>query len=382
MNPSLRQSARVGPGPLALLLPDLSGGGGERVTLTLGGALAQRGVDVDLVVGNAAGPLLAEIPPRVDLVDLEQARLRSALPALTSYLRLRRPAWIMPTVDHANVLGSLAVRRLGHRTRTVLRPSTTLSVAWARATGSSARFHAALSRSCYRNADAVVACSVGMADDLARFCGRPRDTIDVIPNATLGPDLPTRAAETLDDPWFDAGAPPVLLTVGRLAPPKDAPTVLEAFAQLRRVRPVRLVMLGEGPQRPELERRARELGVEDDVRLPGFDVNPYRYMARAAVFVLSSTREGLPGVLIEALACGARVVATDCPSGPSEILEAGRWGRLVPPGDARAMALALAATLDEPPLASADAVARYRAEAVAEAYVQVLERVCDDVPVA
>ncbi|MFA9430134.1 glycosyltransferase [Egicoccus sp. AB-alg2] len=378
---SYASRARTHHRPLALFLPDLSGGGGERITLTLGHALSRLGLDVDLVVGSERGPLAAEVPPDVNLVDLDQRRLRGALPTLVRYLRVRRPGWIMPTIDHANVVGALAARAARSDTRVVLRPSTTMSLRLPLGPSPAAHVADALSRHCYRTADAVVACSRGMADDLASYCEIDRGRIDVIPNATLGPDVTLRARLPLDHPWFQDGAPPVVLGAGRLAPPKDFGTLLEAFAQVRRQRPVRLVVLGEGPEREGLLTRAAELGVADDVAMPGFDPNPYRYMARAGVFVLSSRREGLPGALIEAMACGTRVVATDCPSGAAEVLDDGRHGRLVPVGDATSMASAIAAALDDPDRPPPAAVERYRAMDVARAYLRVLERVVD-APVA
>ena len=373
--------ARTDHRPLALFLPDLSGGGGERITLTLGQALSTLGLDVDLVVGREHGPLMDEVPRDLNVVDLDQRRLRSAVPTLVRYLRVRRPGWIMPTIDHANVVGALAARAARTDTRVVLRPSTTLSLRAPSGARPVGRVADALSRHCYRSADAVVACSRGMADDLASYCDLPRGRIHVIPNATLGPDVTARAKQPLGHDWFAAGAPPVVLGVGRLAPPKDFGTLLEAVALVRRRRPVRLVVLGEGPEREALLRRAAELGVADDVALPGFDANPYRYMARAGVFVLSSRREGLPGALIEAMACGTRVVATDCPSGAAEVLGDGRHGRLVPVGDVGRMAEAIDAALDDPQRPAPAAVERYRAMDVARAYLRVLERVID-APVA
>src|SRR5690606_29880659 len=143
--------------------------------------------------------------------------------------------------------------------------------------------------------------------------------------------------------WFAAGQPPVVLGVGSLTPRKDFATLVEAFAELRRRRPARLIVLGEGPERARLERLVDDLGLSDDVDLPAFTRNPFAYMSRAAVYVLSSNLEGLPGSLIQALACGCPSVATDCPSGPREILQDGRVGPLVDVGDAGAMAAAIAA---------------------------------------
>jgi glycosyltransferase involved in cell wall biosynthesis len=208
----------------------------------------------------------------------------------------------------------------------------------------------------YATADAVVAVSAALADHVAAHHGLPRSAIQVIYNPAVPDDLAQRAAVPLDHPWFAPGAPAVVLGAGRLTTAKDFATLVRAFAFVRKQRDARLVILGCAKtekktvkRQAELTALARQLGIADDIALPGFTANPYAYMARAAVFALSSRQEGLPTVLIEALACGCPCVATDCPSGPSEILDQGRYGRLVPVGDAAAMADAIVQTLDAPP---------------------------------
>ena len=193
-------------------------------------------------------------------------------------------------------------------------------------------------------------------------------------NPVVTPDLLEQAAAPLDHPWFGPDQPPVILGVGRLHPQKDYPTLLRAFAKLRAQRQARLVIIGEGGERPALESLAAELGVDGDVDLPGFTRNPYRFMGRAAIVALSSRWEGSPNILVEAMACGTPVVATDCPSGPAETLENGRYGRLVPMGDPAALADALGRTLDAPPPVD-DLIARSRdfeMAAASLAYLRVL----------
>jgi glycosyltransferase involved in cell wall biosynthesis len=227
----------------------------------------------------------------------------------------------------------------------------------------------------YPRADAIVAVSRGVADDLARFAGLPRDVIRVIYNPVVGADLPRMAGEPVDHPWFRPGELPVILGAGRLSRQKDFPTLIRAFAEVRRARPARLVILGDGAQRAELEALVRTLGLADAVALPGFTSNPYAHMARAAVFVLSSRFEGFPNVLVEALAVGTPVVATDCPSGPAEILERGRHGRLVPVGQADALARALLATLDAPgdPAGRRRRAADFSADASVSTYLDLFD---------
>jgi glycosyltransferase involved in cell wall biosynthesis len=184
----------------------------------------------------------------------------------------------------------------------------------------------------------IIAVSKGVADDLARTAHIPRDRISVIYNPAVHPELDELASQPLVHPWFVDAQWPVILAVGRLVPQKDYPTLLRAFAILRVKRPIRLVILGNGKQHADLQVLSIQLGIATDVDFFGFDLNPYRYMARCSVFVLSSAWEGLPVVLAEALACGAQIVSTDCHSGPSEILDSGKFGRLVPVGDAETMA--------------------------------------------
>ena len=184
-----------------------------------------------------------------------------------------------------------------------------------------------------------------MGDDLASVAGIPRERIEVIYNPVMRPELQEKAQAPLDHPWFKPGGPPVVLAVGSLSVQKDFPTLIQAFAQVRQARPARLLILGEGTERPALEALIRQLDLEQDVSLAGFVTNPYAYMAQASLFVLSSRWEGLPGVLIEALCCGTPVISTDCPSGPREILRKEEYGQLVPVGDVPALARAIEKTL-------------------------------------
>jgi glycosyltransferase involved in cell wall biosynthesis len=226
----------------------------------------------------------------------------------------------------------------------------------------------------YPWASSVVAVSRGAADDLARAAGLPRDLVEVVYNPVITPEAVVAARRPPDHPWFAPGQPPVILGVGRLTQQKDFPTLLRAFAEVRRRRAARLMILGEGEDRDELTSLAAELGVSDDVALPGFQDNAMAYMAGSRLFVLSSAWEGLPTVLIEALAAGARVVSTDCPSGPREILQDGRLGALVPVGDSSALAEAMVVALDRPAAAlPSDALTPFTKEAAVDHYLRLIE---------
>lgn len=373
---------------LALYLDNFEGGGVHRTTLTLAGALAARGHAVDLLVCRPAGALLDQVPSGVEVIALGRpSRWRARALALNSgrdslaavlggvvlspkpsptlgylgplaaALKERRPEALCAATTYMNLEALLARRLAGLEMRVIVSERNALRGNHV-ADGWSGALLARLVGRAYAQASAVVAVSDGVADDLAAWSELPRAGIMTIYNPVVTPELLRQQAEPVDDPWFQPGAPPVILGAGRLGRAKDFPTLIRAFARLRRGRPARLVIFGKGKRERKTARRIAELkglasalGVADDVAFPGFVANPFAYMARAAVFTLSSINEGLPAVLIQAMACGCPVVSTDCPSGPAEILADGRYGRLVPPGDDAALAAAIEATLHAPPAA-------------------------------
>ncbi|MDK2887525.1 MAG: hypothetical protein PWP72_403 [Thermoanaerobacter sp.] len=331
---------------IALFLPSLRGGGAERVMVNLARRFVERGLKIDLVLSKAEGPYLSQIPPEVRVVDLGARRVLLSLPALVRYLRRERPAALLSALDHANIVALWARKLSALRCRMVVSVHSIVSRAADNAPAARGRLMPYFIRWFYPWADGVVAVSQGVAEDLARTTGLPRERIQVIYNPIVTPELLDKAREPLDHPWFAPGQPPVILSAGRLTAAKDFPTLIRAFATVRTGRLVRLMVLGEGEERSKLEALVHELGLEDDVSLPGFVDNPYAYMARAAVFVLSSAWEGFGNVLVEAMAVGTPVVSTDCQSGPAEILEGGKWGRLVPVGNAEMLAHAIISTLN------------------------------------
>lgn len=358
---------------VAIFCPSLRAAGAERAMLNLAIGFADQGLRVDLVLAAATGPLVAEVPKAVHLVDLRARRVLTCLPALVRYLRSERPYAMVSALDYANVVALWARRLAGVPVRLVVSERNTMSQSTQRTDSRRERFLPLLARLFYPWADAVVAVSQGVGEDLIRITGLPAGKVHVIYNPTVGPDLLTKAQAPLQDPWFAPGEPQVVLAVGRLTRQKDLVTLIRAFALLRRRRPARLLILGEGEDRAALEALVRQAGLADDVRLPGAVTNPYSYMARAAVFALSSAWEGLPNALIEALALGTPVVSTDCPSGPREILENGRWGRLVPVGAVEMLAGALSDAMDSPRRGeSSEAVRRFTRAESARQYLALL----------
>ena len=333
---------------IAFFLPNLNGGGAERVCVNLAAGLIQGGFDVDIVLTKKSGELLETLPPAVRVVNLNASRVLFSLWPLKIYLRQVEPDALISAPDHANLVAIWARILARVRTHTVVTTHNTLSIVVRRSPKLQEKLYPFLLRLFQRHADYIVAVSQGAADDLARTAHIPRARISVIYNPAVHPSLRDLVAQSVTHSWFVDEHPPVILAAGRLTPQKDYPTLLQAFSILRRKRVAHLVILGEGKEQENLEKLAIELGISSEVAFLGFDINPYRYMSRCNLFVLSSLWEGFSIVLAEALACGAQIVSTDCPNGPAEILDHGRYGRLVPVGDAAAMAEAMEMAMDEP----------------------------------
>ena len=333
--------------------------------------IVQRGEPVDLALAVADGVFLDQLPRQVRVVDLRARRLMGSLVPLIRYLRRERPRVLISSMSHANLVALWAVKLAGTGTPVMATVHNTMS----ESTGSNGGLERRLLRTFYPWATWIVAVSRGAADDLARTTGVPRSRVEVVYNPVITPAILALARHAPDHPWYAPGGPPVILGVGRLTRQKDFFTLVRAFAELRRRRCARLIILGDGEDRPGLEGLVAELGVHDDVSLPGFRDDAPAYMARSALFVLPSAWEGLPTVLIEALAVGTPVVSTDCPSGPREILQEGRLGALVPVGDAPALASAMERALDhtDPPL-PAEALTPFTLDAAVDHYLRLIER--------
>ncbi len=363
---------------ISIFLPALEGGGAERAMLHLAQGLAERGFKTDLVLAETKGAYLDTVPSAIRIVDLKARSplIVSKTLALRRYLQQEQPAVLFSALD---ILSSAtwAQRLAGVSTRIVMCVQTNLSQQFRdHQPNTIGRIRPRMVQWFYPWADAIVAASRGVADDVARMAHIPADTIQVIYNPVVTPSVLAKMQQPIDHPWFAPDAPPVILGVGRLVSQKDFPTLVNAFAIVRQQRPARLMILGEGEDRAKLEAQIRELGLQADVALPGFAENPYAYMAHASVFALSSIFEGFGNVVAEAMAAGTAIVSTDCPSGPAEILDGGKYGKLVPVGDAAALAAGILATLAAP--TAADVLCQ-RAQAfsldrVVDQYVDVLAR--------
>jgi glycosyltransferase involved in cell wall biosynthesis len=368
--------------PVCLFIPSFGDGGVERMMVNIARGIADQGVPVDFVACRREAPFLDSLPATVTLHALGRVPPRERQRFLAEYVERRRPAVVLSAKTEDDRI-ALAVKAASSTdTRYVLRPGTTMSERW-RARGKNRLrrwWEQRELRNLFQRADGVVAVSEGVAADIAEVTGIPPSRIRVVRNPNITPELYALAREPLDHPWFGSDQPPVIMGVGGLRTQKDFATLIKAFALLHARRPCRLMILGQGRQQGRLLRLAGDLGVADDVALPGFEPNPYRFLARAKLFALSSLWEGSPNVLTEALALGTPVVSTDCRSGPREITRDGAFGALVPVGDVEALAAAMEETLrnPRPPDVLKEAVQEYRMDISARCYLAAFGLIAED----
>jgi len=335
---------------LAVFVASLFHGGVGKMRVHLMNEFARRGVQVDLLLAERDSPYMDLLDPAIRVVDMHTSNAITGVPILAAYLWRNRPRVLLAQRLRVNAL-AIRARSLSRVDARVFVTANTHMTTEIEALRPAKRpHHMALLQEYFPRNDGIIAISNGVAADLAGLLGWPWPTprIQIAHNPVVTPELFDQAAQPVEHPWLAPDQPPVVLGVGRLEPQKDFATLLRAFAILRQQRPCRLLILGEGKQRGELQQLADELGISADFALPGFVANPYAWMARVRVLAMSSTWEGFGNGVAEALAVGTPVVSTDCPSGPAEILEDGRWGELVPVRDYQALAAALAKTLDSP----------------------------------
>ncbi|NER00957.1 MAG: glycosyltransferase [Cyanothece sp. SIO2G6] len=345
---------------LAIVLKNLTGGGIEKRTLQLIRAFQaqDRPCQITLVLAHAVGECLAEVPEGIKIIDLGlpyESRLTDLfwrlLPALTQILRKLQPDVILSRLPCFNCLTVLAHRLGGGRSRLVLSEHTLpfyrlLAIEKGYTTtqtlpGLLPKIMLPLMQWTYPQADAIITVSQGIASELQQSLNLSEQQLTLIYNPVVDDNLMLQAEATVEHPWFQNADIPVFLAVGRLAPQKDYPTLLKAFAEVVKTYPAHLIILGEGELRSKLERLVQSLQLGNVVELLGFVTHPYAYMVRAQALILSSVWETFGTVLVEAMACGCPVIATDCNYGPREILANGQYGTLVPVGDTQALAAAM-----------------------------------------
>ncbi len=364
---------------IAILSPIFSAtgahGGITPVVRNLAEDFAKRGLEVDLLFRPPHGspPDIPHLPEGVKAIGLGARHRITTAVAVTRYLRNTGPD-VLLSVGHRFNVAAITAKLLLPKTRIYLMVQNTMSLEaskkgpvhhWKRLQAISLL---------YGRADGIITASEGVAKDLIETTRVKPARVTTIYNPIVTPALVTRSREPVDHAWFAPGQVPVILGVGRLAAQKAFPILIKAFAEVRKKHASKLLILGEGPERQGLEDLIRSLGIDQDVSLPGFEGNPVKYMSKASVFVLSSDYEGFGNVVVEALAAGTPVVSTDCMSGPGEILDRGRYGRLVPVGDWHALGEAITETLRNPPAPSLleAAVKRFDIDTIASQYLKFL----------
>lgn len=333
---------------IAIHVPFLGGGGAERAMANLSTELVSRGVNVDIVVSDySRSTYISDIDPRVRVVDLGVNRHLLGLVPLVKYLRSNRPHFMITVQPPSHPLAVIACKLAGVSTKCVASVQNYHSVEFDSGVSLVRRLVLATFPYVLRRMDRVFAVAERVKADLVGNFNVPPENVEVVYNPIAAPDITEHADKRVNHPWLTEENDPVILAVGRLTAQKNYPLLLRAFAHVIKHRPVRLIILGEGEERERLQELANDLGIAEEVDLPGFADNPFAYMRSADVYALSSNWEGLPSVLIEALAVGCNIVATDCPSGPREILAGGRYGRLVPVNDEMALAEAIRDALND-----------------------------------
>lgn len=381
----------AGPQRVGFLLDNLSGGGAERVVLAMASGFSALGYEVDLLVCELHGELCGSIPPGVNLVALQPAGKVAGLVTairrggwrglggilfwlasarkiprsfryirdLRDYLQNTRPAVILSALGKSSISAVLAASGLDVATRVFVGVHIALSVRseQSRKSGKGQAYAMTpMSRYCFARADGVIAASRGVAEDAMQFLHLDPARVHVVYNPVAVVEPAGESGATCSHPWFAPGTPPVVLGMGRLVEQKNFPLLIRAFAAVRQRMDARLVILGgdkssteQMAHRQELQDLAVELGIGEDVALLGYQSNPHAFLRAARAFVLSSSFEGFGNVLVEALLAGCPVISTDCPSGPAEILDNGRFGTLVPVNDAGRLTDAILASLASEP---------------------------------
>lgn len=333
---------------VAFFLMDLDGGGAERAIISLAGEIAKRDINVDLVVGDASSRYRSEVSPGVNLIDFETRSKWGVFIKLLDYLKIGRPSAIMSALDPANVILFFASTFAFYRGRVVVSQRAVIDASLDELRPGRRFIMNSLLKFCFPRANKVVSNSFAASAEVVERWNVSPSKLATIQNSIDLERIQSLANEPVEDFKGVDPSVPLVIAVGSLSERKDFGTLIRAFALVSSQRDVQLLILGEGSQRPMLESMARELEVTNKIHFPGFDQNPYKWIKMSSVFVSSSTGEGFPNVLAEALSLGRQIVATDCPGDTSRLLESGKWGRLVPVGDHSAMATEIMAALDFP----------------------------------
>lgn len=324
--------------PVSIFIPTLGGGGAERVMVMLANSFASKGHSTHLVLLKASGPYLSEVDARVKIFDLNKTRMLFALRALVLYLINERPKCLLSAMNYANIIALAAVRLSNKKIWAVISERSSPS---GYRNFKFQNIILPLMKLMYPMANRIICVSEGVAKELQELVGVPYNKIDVIPNPLDIKSISLAMDDVITHPWILDPAKKVILAVGRLSDEKNYETLIRAMVNIREHNDAVLIILGEGYRRPALEELVQKLNLEEHIEMPGFDANPFPLMNKCDAYVLCSRTEGFPNSLVQAMACGAPVISTDCHHGPREILEGGKYGTLVPVGSPEMLANAI-----------------------------------------
>lgn len=332
---------------IAIFIPSFEGGGAEKMMIVLANEFYSKGKKVDFIVIKKQGVNLSSLNKDINIVNLNKSRLLFSFPGLIWYFRVNNPDVILSAMTDVNILTILACFFSGRKrkTRVVISERSYFSLNILQLSYFKRFFLRFLIKISYPHSNKIIAISKGVAEDLSNVLALPKETVSTIYNPAFNPSIIEKSFLEAEHHWLKNETAPVILAVGRLEAVKNFVLLIRAFSKVLQKIDARLIIAGEGSQRKLLESTIKKLDIIDKVSMPGFVVNPYVYMRRSSVFVLSSNFEGFGNVVVEAMACGLPIISTDCPSGPSEILENGKWGKVIPVGDINSMSEAILSTL-------------------------------------
>lgn len=329
---------------ISLFIPVLTFGGAEKVVISIANGLAEKGHKVDLVLIKREGQLLDTVSPKVQLIDLKVRKTFLSVWKLRNYLQKHNPDILLSGLDNANIVSSLAMEMANVRTKHIITLHTNLKQSYLQPRTKLHRFYPAIMRKLFPRADHFVAVSECVAIQSGNFLGISNDRIEVIYNPVINRNIKESAMEPVEHPWLKDPRLFTIVSAGRIFEAKDYPTMLRAFAKVLTKYPhARLIILGDGKHsiKEEMKHIIKDEKMEHAVDLFGFVQNPYAFIQKSSLFVLSSKWEGFGNVLVEALYLDTPVVSTACDCGPSEILKNGEFGSLVAVGEPDQLAQAI-----------------------------------------
>ena len=331
---------------VAFLSYDFRIGGAEKTVVNLIPQFLNAGYAVDLILLQQSGAFLEKLDSRTNIISLNKAHVSNCIPAMTSVFRSEKPDVIISSQTHINIAAILAKKLSGSDARLILTEQNTISVN-NQAKGGKEGLLVRIAAKLYPFADDIVVVSKGAAKDLVRTIHVNPVKVHTIYNPIDIQEISSACKLQPDEPWCENRTSPLLIAIGRLEPQKNFSFLLDVFDDVRKKQDCRLIILGEGTERPALEAKAAALGISDHLRMPGAKKNPYQYIAHSDIMLCTSLYEGFNIAVAESLACGTPVISVDCPYGPGEILDGGKFGILTPPGDKNALVHAVIQAIDD-----------------------------------